>query len=144
MFDMEVFVFTRASDRFWVVAAFRLFTYHRNLVYMFIPHGSNGNLAKYEADKRQRLALIMPTFPYSIECLLGDVNVWGDLLSCWGSTPSVTPVAHARNLLRVISLLQQAGFEWPTAASIMDAQPSSLDGGEAIPPGVAWSEEDTY
>ncbi|KAH9088946.1 hypothetical protein LEN26_019336 [Aphanomyces euteiches] len=62
---------------------FRLFTDHRNLVYMFNPRGSNSGVAKYQADKLQRWALVMSTFPYTIECLPGDTNVWGDLLSRW-------------------------------------------------------------
>ncbi len=65
---------------------FRLFTDQRNLVYIFNPSGSNSNMAKYQADKLQRWALVMSTFPYTIECVSGDANVWGDLLSRWASS----------------------------------------------------------
>ncbi|KAF0699577.1 Aste57867_9865 [Aphanomyces stellatus] len=118
---------------------FRLFTDHRNLVYMFNPRGSNGTLAKYQADKLQRWALVMSTFPYTIECLPGDVNVWGDLLSRWGSTPTAPRVAHVRRLVHVMSPLQLADFEWPTATSFLTTQKVSIEGGESTPPGVAWN-----
>ncbi|KAF0718358.1 Aste57867_1739 [Aphanomyces stellatus] len=125
-------------------SGFRLFTDHRNLVYMFNPLGSNGNLAKYQADKLQRWALVMSTFPYTIECLPGDVNVWSDLLSRWGSTPTSSSVAHVRRLVHVVSPLHLADFEWPTATSILKTQKSCVEGGEATPAGVAWNEEHSF
>ncbi|KAF0756866.1 hypothetical protein AaE_004463, partial [Aphanomyces astaci] len=59
---------------------FRLFTDHRNLVYMFNPLGSNSNMAKYQAHKLQRWALTMATFPYVVECVAGEENLWADRL----------------------------------------------------------------
>jgi hypothetical protein len=121
---------------------FRLFTDHRNLVYIFNPSGSNANMAKYQADKLQRWALVMSTFPYTIECLPGDANVWGDLLSRWGSAPLDLPVAHVRKLIHVVSPLQQADFEWPTAATISDSQRLAItEGGGTTPVGVEWDED---
>ncbi|ETV71271.1 hypothetical protein H257_13409 [Aphanomyces astaci] len=73
---------------------FRLFTDHRNLVYIFNPSGSNANMAKYQADKLQRWSLVMSTFPYTIECVSGDANVWGDLLSRWCSAPKPNELIH--------------------------------------------------
>ncbi|ETV78978.1 hypothetical protein H257_07762 [Aphanomyces astaci] len=49
---------------------FRLFTDHRNL-----------------AHKLQRWALTMTAFPYVVECVAGEENLWADLLSRWGSPP---------------------------------------------------------
>ncbi|KAH9114827.1 hypothetical protein LEN26_013016 [Aphanomyces euteiches] len=183
--DMEVCVFTDASDKFWgavatqipsedlslpledqrheplaflsgrftgasqrwpivekeayawyVPVVSRLFTDHRNLVYMFNPRGSNSGMAKYQADKLQRWALVMSTFPYTIECLPGDTNVWGDLLSRWGSAQSSRTIARVRKLLHVVSPLQQNDFEWPTAKSILEAQKLVLKG--EGPPHPVW------
>ncbi|KAH9110401.1 hypothetical protein AeMF1_014779, partial [Aphanomyces euteiches] len=123
---------------------FRLFTDHRNLVYMFNPRGSNSGMAKYQADKLQRWALVMSTFPYTIECLPGDTNVWGDLLSRWGSAQSSRTIARVRKLLHVVSPLQQNDFEWPMAKSILEAQTLAIERGGSTPPGVAWSNEDSF
>jgi len=122
---------------------FRLFTDHRNLVYIFNPSGSNSNMAKYQADKLQRWSLVMSTFPYTIECVSGDVNVWGDLLSRWGSAPPDRPVAHVRKLIHVVSPLQHKDFTWPTAATITEVQRSMIEGGEDTPTGVAF-DNDTH
>ncbi|ETW00892.1 hypothetical protein H310_06555, partial [Aphanomyces invadans] len=48
---------------------FRLFTDHRNPVYIFTPPGQSPNMAKYQSDKLQRWALVvsMSTFPCTIE-----------------------------------------------------------------------------
>ncbi|KAF0742575.1 hypothetical protein Ae201684P_008386 [Aphanomyces euteiches] len=116
---------------------FRLFTDHRNLAYMFNPRGSNSGMAKYQADKLQRWALVMSTFPYTIECLPGDTNVWGDLLSRWGSAQSSRTIARVRKLL-------QNDFEWPTAKSILEAHKLAIERGGSTPPSVAWSNEDSF
>ncbi|ETV95908.1 hypothetical protein H310_10573 [Aphanomyces invadans] len=86
----------------------------------------------------------MSTFPCSIECLPGDVHVWGDLLSRWGSAPSAPPVAHVRKLLHVVS--PSAARLFRLADCCVDfVRPNVIFGrGETIPPGVAWSEEDSY
>ncbi|KAH9132765.1 hypothetical protein AeRB84_020938 [Aphanomyces euteiches] len=101
-------------------------------------------MAKYQADKLQRWALVMSTFPYTIECLPGDTNVWGDLLSRWGSAQSSRTIARVRKLLHVVSPLQQSDFEWPTAKSILEAQKLAFERGGSTPPGVAWSNEDSF
>ncbi|ETV95977.1 hypothetical protein H310_10633 [Aphanomyces invadans] len=108
---------------------FRLFTDHRNLVYMFNPSGSNGHLAKYQSDEPQRWALIMSTFP---------------LLSRCGSIPPAPPVPHVHKLVHVVSPLQREDFEWPTAASILAAQTSAIEGGESTPTGVVWNEGESF
>ncbi|KAH9086029.1 hypothetical protein Ae201684P_005725 [Aphanomyces euteiches] len=101
-------------------------------------------MAKYQADKLQRWDLDMSTFPYTIECLPGDTNVWGDLLSLWGSAQSSRTIARVRKLLHVVSPLQQNDFEWPTAKSILEAQKLAIERGGSTPPGVAWSDEDSF
>ncbi|KAH9108266.1 hypothetical protein LEN26_014132 [Aphanomyces euteiches] len=118
---------------------FRLFTDHRNLVYIFNPRGSNANMAKYQADKLQRWSLVMSTLPYSI--MPGEANVWGDLLSRWGSVSVDKPVTRVCRLIEVVSPLQQVDFEWPTAATISKIQRSALKGGETTPTGVFWDED---
>ncbi|KAH9099082.1 hypothetical protein LEN26_016366 [Aphanomyces euteiches] len=120
---------------------FRLFTDHRNLVYMFNPLGNNSTMARYQADKLQRWALVMSTFPYTIEGIPGDLNDWGDLLSRWGSTPSV---ARISNLVAIVAPMQRSDFEWPSPASILAIQRSFVDGEESPPTGVEWNDTKSY
>ncbi|KAH9140433.1 hypothetical protein AeRB84_015334, partial [Aphanomyces euteiches] len=83
---------------------FRLFTDHRNLVYMFNPLGASPNMAKYQAHKLQRWSLTMTTFPYAIECVAGEENLWADLLSRWGSPSRVARAAKMYKLALVSPL----------------------------------------
>ncbi|KAH9094099.1 hypothetical protein Ae201684P_016714 [Aphanomyces euteiches] len=71
---------------------FRLFTDHRNLLYIFNPRGYNSGMARYQAHKLQRWAMVMATFPYTLEHVAGEANVWGDLLSRWGAAQQRRPV----------------------------------------------------
>ncbi|KAF0731194.1 hypothetical protein Ae201684_011457 [Aphanomyces euteiches] len=123
-------------------AGFRLFTDHKNLQYIFNPAGQSPNMARYQAHKLERWALVLSSFPYTIECLPGEDNVWGDLLSRWGaSTQAPAPTAAVRQLLAVVSPLQQADFDWPTTATIVKTQRSAIEGGENPPPDVTWNED---
>ena len=92
-------------------AGFRLFTDHKNLQYIFNPAGQSPSLARYQAHKLERWALVLSSFPYTIECLPGDDNVWGDLLSRWGACEDPVPMKSVRHLVTVVSPLQQADFD---------------------------------
>ncbi|CAK4154680.1 unnamed protein product, partial [Aphanomyces euteiches] len=98
-------------------------------------------MARYQADKLQRWALVMSTFPYTIEGIPGDLNVWGDLLIRWGSTPSV---ARISNLVAIVVPMQRSDFDWPSPASILAIQRSFVDGKESPPTGVEWNDTKSY
>ncbi|CAK4308094.1 unnamed protein product [Aphanomyces euteiches] len=98
-------------------------------------------MARYQADKLQRWALVMSTFSYTIEGIPGDLNDWGDLLSRWGSTPSV---ARISNLVAIVAPMQRSDFEWPSPASILAIQRSFVDGEESPPTGVEWNDTKSY
>ncbi|KAH9109965.1 hypothetical protein AeMF1_015085 [Aphanomyces euteiches] len=100
---------------------FRLFTDHLNLVYMFNPYGTSPNMAKYQAHKLQRWALTMSTFPYVVECVAGEENVWADLLSRWGR-PDVQDGAARMCRLALVSPLQSPDFIWPSLPEIVAIQ----------------------
>ncbi|KAF0729338.1 hypothetical protein Ae201684_013084 [Aphanomyces euteiches] len=105
---------------------FRLFTDHRNLVYMFNPLGASPNMAKYQAHKLQRWSLTMTTFPYVIECVAGEDNLWADLLSRWGS-PSRVARAGKMYKLALVSPLQSREFKWPSMDEIVQLQRAHPD-----------------
>ncbi|KAE9040561.1 hypothetical protein PR001_g7013 [Phytophthora rubi] len=67
----------------------RLFTDHRNLVYIFDPYATDCAMTRYQADKLQRWAMPLLAFRYVIEHVPGEVNAWGDLLSRWGAGPAL-------------------------------------------------------
>jgi len=100
---------------------FHLFTDHRNLQYIFDPHSVVGNVARYQADKLQRWSMVLRMFRYEIEFISGEENVWGDLLSRWGSRP---PEAKISKVYRLVSTapLQDEDFSWPTFQEIAQVQ----------------------
>jgi transposase InsO family protein len=104
---------------------FHLFTDHRNLQYIFDPKSVNGNIARYQADKLQRWSMVLQMFRYQIEYIKGEENVWGDLLSRWGSkTMDQQQVAVSRKVMRLVSTapLKEEDFEWPSLEEIAQVQ----------------------
>jgi hypothetical protein len=102
---------------------FHIFTDHRNLQYIFDPHSVNTSIAKYQADKLQRWTMVLQMFKYEIEYISGEDNVWGDLLSRWGSRPlQVVPKKVYRLVSMSTAPLQDQDFEWPTFQEILQVQ----------------------
>ena len=56
---------------------FKLFIDHKNLIQIFSPN-----------MKLQRWALFIQRFRYKIEHIKGDENVWADLMTRWGASPT--------------------------------------------------------
>ncbi|KAF0709695.1 hypothetical protein AaE_012802, partial [Aphanomyces astaci] len=80
------------------------------------------NMARYQAHKLERWVLLLSSFPYTIECLPGEDNVWGNLLSRWGAAQAQVPTKSVRRLLAMVSPLQQPDFDWPSPAGIVKTQ----------------------
>ncbi|KAF0716554.1 Aste57867_2784 [Aphanomyces stellatus] len=94
---------------------FALFTDHANLKFIFNPASVNAAIPKYTTAKLDRLVLL-----YTIYDIAGDLNVWADLLSRWGTdSPIICPIVHVP---LKISPLRSSDFVWPTMAEIVDAQ----------------------
>ncbi|KAF0750247.1 hypothetical protein AaE_006783, partial [Aphanomyces astaci] len=90
--------------------------------------------------KLERWALVLSSFPHTIECLPGEDNVWGDLLSFWSAAQAQVPTKFVRRLLVMVSPLQQPDFDWPSFAGIVKTQQVVVKRGETPPTGVAWNE----
>jgi transposase InsO family protein len=128
--EKEAFAIVEATRRLEYLllrpGGFRLYTDHRNLVYIFAPHGENSTMARYQADKLQRWAMSLMSFKYVIEHVPGESNVWGDLLSRWGAgTPSERPMPARMARLVVterVSPLQEKDFVWPDEEEIRVVQ----------------------
>jgi hypothetical protein len=125
---------------------FRLYTDHRNLVYIFNPRGVDSTMARYQADKLQRWALSLMAFRYVIEHVPGEQNAWGDLLSRWGAGQLAVEDRHVARVLQLavvdrVSPLQEADFAWPSEDEIRQAQQLTLDDDEPLPDGVTMNSD---
>ncbi|ETV66265.1 hypothetical protein H257_17234 [Aphanomyces astaci] len=69
-------------------------------------------MARYQANKLERWALLLSSFSHTIECLPGEDNAWGDLLSRWGA------------------LQAQPDFDWTSPVSIVKTQQVTVKRGE--------------
>ncbi|KAF0712314.1 hypothetical protein As57867_004858, partial [Aphanomyces stellatus] len=99
---------------------FALFTDHANLKFIFNPASVNAAIPKYTAAKLDRWALLLMGYDYTIYDIAGDVNVWADLLSRWGTDAQlICPIVHVP---LKISPLRSPEFVWPTMAEIVEAQ----------------------
>jgi hypothetical protein len=105
-------------------SGFRLFTDHRNLVYIFHPEATDSGIARYQADKLQRWAMTLTGYRYVVEHVSGEDNVWGDLLSRWGAKPPNGSPVKVRALMQVppVAPLQDNEFVWPTIDEVIECQ----------------------
>jgi hypothetical protein len=109
---------------------FRLFTDHRNLVFVFNPVGTK----KASTDRLLRWADVITSFRFVVEHIPGSFNVWADILSRWQEKLCEKPVFASMNLSVPTTLND---FEWPSVLEICEAQKSQTN----IPAGLEFSEE---
>ena len=115
----------RADYLLHPAAGFELFTDHRNLKFIFNTNSVAGSVPKYTAQKLERWALLLMGYHYTIHDIPGEVNVWADLLSRWGSTlHSICSVAQQPLM---VPPLRDPAFEWPTLITLVSAQKACLD-----------------
>ena len=69
-------------------SAFRIFTDHRNLHYLFNPTTARDGGRKQAAERIERWKVILQPFFYEIDHVPGLQNVVADMFSRWGATPS--------------------------------------------------------
>ena len=67
------------------VNGFRIFSDHRNLSFIFNPHGTSSTLSRTTAAKITRWMPTLAGLRYTIEHIVGEQNHWADLLSHWES-----------------------------------------------------------
>jgi len=85
---MESFPIQYAVQRFDYLLctgrhSFRIFTDHKNLVFLYDPESSNVMLRRHSLDKIHRWRLHLDGKSYCIECISGTDNVWADLGTRW-------------------------------------------------------------
>jgi hypothetical protein len=111
-----------------------LFTDHRNLAYVFAPSRDLYEVSKATSQRLARWAVMLGSFPYRIQHIAGERNVWGDLLSRWVQVPAVL---RQHVLLHGESAVGLTGpsATLPSVAAIIEAQQLALQDGS--PPGVS-------
>ena len=117
---------------------FRLFADHRNLLFLFDPAYRPSEMKKYKEDKLERWALRLHAFPFTLEHITGEKNVWADMLSRWAAPRKNQ---HLENkCLRVqrvrdntfvrpftgVRPLQAEEFQWPDMFEIKQIQQKVL------------------
>jgi len=70
---------------------FRIFTDHRNLMYVFDPVTWSTHFRKQTAEKLARWASRLYEYQFVIEPFSGEHNVWVDMLPKWVSSESKSP-----------------------------------------------------
>ncbi|OWZ02820.1 LOW QUALITY PROTEIN: Chromodomain protein [Phytophthora megakarya] len=115
---------------------FALFTDHRDLCYIFDPHGISNSVPKYTADKLDRWSLLLMRYQYAIHDIAGDETVWADLLSRWGS--SFKTICAIWQVPVPLSPQLDGDFVWPTQQEIASVQHTA-----ATPSTMTQTEEDS-
>jgi hypothetical protein len=106
---------------------FKIFTDHRNLVYILDPKARASETRRHVNDRLERWATKMLTYRYEISHISGEDNVWADLLSRWARPTSAASAAAMKGggWNPRIRPLQNQQFEWPTIKEITDMQERS-------------------
>ena len=97
-----------------------IFTYHRNLAYIFDSETCVTSVSKALAQRLEGWKGVLGHYRYTIVHIPGDRNAWGDLLSRWVSVP-VLPV----RAVAVFSPCDQ-DESMPSKAVVRQAQQKAL------------------
>jgi hypothetical protein len=110
-----ILALTRLKHFLLIPQGFRLFTDHRNLVFIFDPH----SVRKPTSDRLARWADLLIGFRYTVEHINGISNVWADILSRWNEKEGDKPV-FASITANVPNLDEE--FNWPQITEIRQTQ----------------------
>lgn len=122
-----------------------VFTDHRNLLFVFAPLALEPALGRHVVNKVQRWALYLSQFPYVIEHVEGERNVFADILTRWlkGYRSERRGVRRMCKLARISDIVEspaKESFIWPSIACFEKSQqryrPSPKDDG------VTWDQAD--
>jgi hypothetical protein len=109
---------------------FRLFTDHRNVLYVFDPILRDTDFKKQTFDKLYRWASKLLAFKYVIEHIPGESNIWADILSRWKGDEEQKILRPTRKVLfqwnGVIPLANEEFF-WPGLDEIRGEQKVSAE-----------------
>lgn len=92
-----------------------VFTDHRNLLFISAPLSLEPALGRHIVSKVQRWALFLSRFPYIIEHVDGDLNVFADILTRWTKGYR----RETKSLKTIHSLVEQSAQIVPSADEIV-------------------------
>ena len=124
---------------------FRLYTDHRNLVYVFDPISRGSDCTKQTSEKLARWAEKLRAHTYTVEHLPGESNVWADILSRWKDKGDSVQSQSAERLASMMSSMpvkpDMEDFVWPSEEEIHKAQSKSMKemGPKEVPNGVKYN-----
>ena len=118
-FEKEAFAIFKTFEKLDYLFAgrsdIRVFTDHRNLLFVFAPRALEPTLGRHVVSKVQRWAFYLSRFDYIIEHIRGEENVFADILTRW--TKGYRQREDRKAVCSV--LLQEAEQLAPNAGSII-------------------------
>ena len=160
-FEKEVFAilqtFTRLDHMLQCESLIRIFTDHRNLLFVFCPSILDPSLGRHKAMKVMRWAIFLSQFSYKIEHVDGENNVMPDIMTRWlrgyrGHRAAIKRVGHRVFQQDIVPSPLSENFDWPDIHELLNVQQqyyekkpkesSTDDNGLVVMNGRMWVPED--
>lgn len=104
----------------------RVFTDHRNLLFVFNPVAMEPSLGRHKVLKVVRWALFLSSFNYRIEHVPGVSNTWPDIMTRWmrgyRKPPAIRRIAPLIPFSGITHNPDDIGFKWPNPTEIAAVQ----------------------
>lgn len=104
----------------------RVFTDHRNLLFVFNPVAMEPSLGRHKVLKVVRWALYLSAFNYRIEHVSGPSNVWPDIMTRWmrgyRKVNAIRRIAPVLPFSGVTKSPNDPEFKWPNTSEIAEVQ----------------------
>eukprot|EP00171_Calliarthron_tuberculosum_P001128 IDg1128t1 len=153
MFEKEAYAiyqtFRKLDYLFYDDQSAHVFTDHRNLLFAFAPLFVVPGLKKHTVGKVLRWAMTLSKFPYTIEHIDGNRNIFADILTRWlrgyrieKSQLRISKLAIVKDIVQSSSM---ESFCWPEMAHFKKSQDSYLpkEGTDALKKrGEIWFKND--
>lgn len=130
-FEQEGFAIYQAFKRldylFYSDKPTHVFTDHRNLLFVFSPLVLEPALGRHVVNKVQRWALYLSQFPYVIEHIEGNRNIFADILTRWlkgyrSERRGLRVMAKLSKVHDIVESPAKEDFIWPSMSMIRAAQ----------------------
>lgn len=129
-YEKEAYAIYQTFQRmdYFLIAAqdIRVYTDHRNLLYIFKPKEINPSTPQYVVSKVQRWALYLSQYQYTIEHVPGEQNEMADMISrWWKGYRRDLKVNRVRQMVRAVDIMpstQDEDFIWPNDEEIKELQ----------------------
>lgn len=119
--------FRRADYILLCAKNFRVFTDHRNLLFVFDPHSIDPTLGRHKVMKVMRWALLLSQYDYKIAHIDGKNNLAADMMTRWlkgyrGHPRAMKRIRHLLLELDTVPTTSDDDFSWPYEDDVRAAQ----------------------